>query len=350
MKIIFFILMIGLFENVFSKTRFEELLHKIESGEKKVLQELNGLSKNQEILEKELQHILNEKTLQEDNLKETQRQIDGLVQAQKIYEESLQKGFRALYLSEVEPRGFEDEVHDEKRKWMSLWVNSEKRNFQKALSVMDELKKVKNLNAQLAQSLLQQQQSLQLKQEEALAVRGEKNNLLGLLKSQKQFYEKSIKEKIDAQTQMQNMMGDLPSAVVSDRFLKNKGRLLWPTQGRLQKIFGPYWDERLKVKLYNKGIDLAAPKGQKVVAVFDGKVVFQDWFVGYGKVLILDHGQGFFSLYAHLNEFLKNVGDWVVVGETIAKVGDTDSLKGPSLYFEVRRKGISEDPLPWFKR
>jgi septal ring factor EnvC (AmiA/AmiB activator) len=84
--------------------------------------------------------------------------------------------------------------------------------------------------------------------------------------------------------------------------------------------------------------------------VFDGKVVYADWFAGYGKVVILDHDAGYFTLYAHLSEIMVSINQDVTVGDDIGKVGETESLKGPYLYLELREKGVTVNPLPWFDR
>ena len=79
-------------------------------------------------------------------------------------------------------------------------------------------------------------------------------------------------------------------------------------------------------------------------------MVFADRFSGYGKMLIIDHGERYYTVYAHLSEFLKKTGDTVERGETVAAVGDSDSLAGAKLYFEMRKDGKSIDPAPWFRR
>lgn len=90
--------------------------------------------------------------------------------------------------------------------------------------------------------------------------------------------------------------------------------------------------------------------GQEIKAVEKGTVVFADRFSGYGKMVIIDHGDRYYTIYAHLAEILKKNGDPVKRGETVGLVGDSDSLAGANLYFELRKDGRSVDPLPWFKQ
>jgi len=84
--------------------------------------------------------------------------------------------------------------------------------------------------------------------------------------------------------------------------------------------------------------------------VHAGRVAFADWFKGYGLMIIVDHGEHYYSLSAHASRLLKEVDDIVYAGETIAQVGDTNSIKGAGLYFEIRQQGKPQDPLIWLKK
>ena len=90
--------------------------------------------------------------------------------------------------------------------------------------------------------------------------------------------------------------------------------------------------------------------GEEVRAVERGKIVFADRFSGYGKMIIIDHGERFYTIYAHLSELFKKSGQGVQKGEPIALVGDSDSLRGARLYFEIRKDGKPLDPLAWLRK
>jgi murein hydrolase activator len=100
---------------------------------------------------------------------------------------------------------------------------------------------------------------------------------------------------------------------------------------------------------FNRGIEITAPQGRDIVAVAEGTAIYADWFKGYGRLVILDHGSGYFTLYAHASDILIKTGDAVSGGQVIAKVGDSGSLEGPQLYFELRHKGKPQDPLTWLR-
>jgi septal ring factor EnvC (AmiA/AmiB activator) len=126
-----------------------------------------------------------------------------------------------------------------------------------------------------------------------------------------------------------------------------QGEIGWPVEGELDARFGTQLHPRFKTVTVRNGIELVAPVGTAVSAVYDGVVVYASWFQGYGKLLILEHPGGVHSLYGFLSDFGVEVGDRVVKGEPIASVGDTGSLEGPRLYFEIRAQGRPEDPERW---
>jgi len=133
------------------------------------------------------------------------------------------------------------------------------------------------------------------------------------------------------------------------RFERLKGKLLWPAPGSLTSAFGRQEHPRFRTVTFNRGIEIAAPEGKEIIAVAGGTVIYADWFKGYGRLIILDHGGGYFTLYAHASEMAVRPADNVAGGQVIGKVGDTGSLEGPQLYFELRHKGKPQDPLAWLQ-
>ena len=102
--------------------------------------------------------------------------------------------------------------------------------------------------------------------------------------------------------------------------------------------------------VYRRGIEIQAHEGEPVHAVRDGQVAYADWYKGYGKLMILDHGNGFYTLYGNLSRLDLNRGAQAVGGQVIGLAGDTGSLKGSKLYFEIRRNGEAQDPLLWLAK
>ncbi|MDJ0699438.1 MAG: peptidoglycan DD-metalloendopeptidase family protein [Woeseiaceae bacterium] len=130
-------------------------------------------------------------------------------------------------------------------------------------------------------------------------------------------------------------------------FSDHKGRLTWPVAGTLLHDFGqPRGGSAIK---WN-GVVLGAPRGREVRSVYHGRVVFADWLAGMGLLVIVDHGDGYMTLYGYNETILKNAGDWVAPGDVLATVGDSGGRPETGLYFEVRQETRPVNPRQWFTR
>lgn len=232
------------------------------------------------------------------------------------------------------------------------WIDADRYAIADYQSKVEELSEKRALLEDSHQKKVEVLSDLKNGRRDVRKERKRQNRLLALVKTQKGYYEKSVRELEQAAANLQQLIETLHREEVEEDslFVQMRGKLALPVQGKLERKYGPYIDPKLRTRMHHKGIDLRASKGADVRSVFDGKVIYAGWFVGYGRVVIVDHGGGYFSLYAHLSTILKKIGESVVVGESIAKVGDTGSLKGAYLYFELRKRGISEDPRPWFSK
>jgi len=132
-------------------------------------------------------------------------------------------------------------------------------------------------------------------------------------------------------------------------FGRFRGLLPWPVRGQIAAGFGPMVHPRFQTALPHDGIDIRASLGTEVRSVFEGRVAWAGWLAGYGLTVMLDHGGGWMTVYAHASALLVETGDTVPAGRAIAAVGDTGSLSGEGLYFEIRRGGKAVDPRLWLK-
>lgn len=130
-------------------------------------------------------------------------------------------------------------------------------------------------------------------------------------------------------------------------FRELRGRLPWPVAGRRENQFGR---PREGTDMRWQGVTISAREGETVRAIHAGRVVFADWLRGSGLLIIVDHGDGYLSLYAHNQTLLKSSGDAVKAGESIATVGSTGGEQQAGLYFEIRHKGVPTDPADWCRR
>ncbi len=146
--------------------------------------------------------------------------------------------------------------------------------------------------------------------------------------------------------ELSSILSDYPISSESP-FSEHKGRLTWPVAGSLVHDFGqPRVTDRLK---WN-GVVLAAPRGREVRSIYHGRVVFSDWLAGLGLLVIVEHGEGYMTLYGYNETTLKNTGDWVAPGDVIATVGDSGGQTRTALYFEIRRGTRPLNPRKWVTR
>ncbi len=220
------------------------------------------------------------------------------------------------------------------------------------------LEAVKEDLAQKREEVDRQRKSLVEVKEAIKLEKAKKEMILSSLRSEKETRVRTLKELEQAAQRLQKMMDEISRNALGgfkvppsgSGFDLLKGKLDFPVRGQVVGEFGKAKHPEFSAEIFHNGIDIEAPYGEKIRAVERGKVVFADRFSGYGKMMIIDHGQRYYTVYAHLSELLKRSGDIVQKGEPIALVGDSDSLAGARLYFEIRKDGKPLDPLPWFKK
>ena len=196
---------------------------------------------------------------------------------------------------------------------------------------------------QLKAKQLQQQQALKANQsqrEETLiamqnAIESEEAKI-----AQLQINEKNL---LDALTRAQQQVDK--QDVTLNGLSALKGRLLMPAEGNLRKMFGRFRQGQIKWK----GVVINGTAGDSVIAIHHAKVLYSDWLRGFGLVTVLDHGDGFMSLYGHNQALLKQAGEAVQAGEAIALLGQSGGQSRPNLYFEIRHKGKPINPVRWLK-
>lgn len=182
--------------------------------------------------------------------------------------------------------------------------------------------------------------------------RAGKQRLLDSVRRDQQIRMGALEELQRASDELSRVARGLSSGAAgpSLNFERFKGLLPWPGGGRVTRGFGRILHPRFQTVVPHDGYDIEAALGDDIRAVFEGRVAYAGWLTGYGLTLMLDHGGGYLSVYAHASALLVETGENVRQGQLVAKVGDTGSLEGPLLYFEIRRDGRPLDPALWLKR
>ena len=172
------------------------------------------------------------------------------------------------------------------------------------------------------------------------------NNLQSSLRTDKKKLSKLKKERGKLEellAAVKRAAADLVLPSNYESFNSRRGQLSWPLKGRVAHSFG----SRRSGELRWEGWLIGAKAGDEVKAVHQGRVVFSNYLRGFGLLVILDHSDGYMTLYAHNQELLKDTGDWVQSNEILSRAGDTGGLDKPALYFEIRKDGNPADPKSW---
>ena len=218
-----------------------------------------------------------------------------------------------------------------------------------------QVQRLDTLDGELAQQQtelagLKAAQQQQLQQFEH--ARNDRQQVLASLTAAARTREQSLarlkSQQADLEGLLQQLNRSLKSVAPPDNataFGRARGALSWPVAGQVTAKFG---DNRASGVKW-EGVVIATERDAPVKAVAAGRVVYADWLPGLGLLAIIDHGEGYLSLYGHNDRLLKAVGEPVEAGEPIAAAGDTGGRAAPELYFEIRRAGRPVDPAPWFK-
>lgn len=181
--------------------------------------------------------------------------------------------------------------------------------------------------------------------------------VLERIRNEKKLGLAALESIMQAARELDSTMDTLPPSPVqppgdmwTKPFTQYKGLLSWPVKGKIISFFGLYRDEKYKVQNFRSGIDIQAERGEPIRSISAGLTIFANWFKGFGNMIIIDHGDHYYTVYAHLEEVFKVKGDRVEKDEVIATVGDSGSLIGPALHFEVRHHGKPVDPLKWIRK
>jgi septal ring factor EnvC (AmiA/AmiB activator) len=208
--------------------------------------------------------------------------------------------------------------------------------------------------AALQRELLSQRQAVTKKRMALQDQRRKKAEILSSLKQKKSVHEATLKDLEESSANLWAMIRlaeqDKQPAPRPGLTAGKEQQLPWPVRGKVLTSFGMQRHPQFGTMVFHQGIEIAAREGEEVRAVEAGVVAYADWYKGYGRLVIIDHGSGLYTLYGHLSGVDVRGGQAVAQRQVIGQAGDTGSLKGTKLYFELRRNGAAEDPLSWLAK
>ncbi len=223
-----------------------------------------------------------------------------------------------------------------------------------------ELSEKKDRLQEVKGRLLADRSALANKLAESRGERKQKKRFLSRVKRERSFYKKAISEMTESSQQVRSLIGRLQkekktrastsTKSPANKFSRARGRLAWPNDGRIVSRYGRQKHPRFDTMINKKGIELSPGQGGAVRNIFDGTVVYADWFRGYGMMIMIDHGENYYSLYAHLEKLLVGIGDRIKTRRVIGQIGGTGLSQGSKLYFEIRHKGKAINPTSWLKK
>jgi septal ring factor EnvC (AmiA/AmiB activator) len=228
-------------------------------------------------------------------------------------------------------------------------VNNQKTLQARLKEIQDQKKEKRAVQRQIDQQI----QSISIQKSERTQLLKEIRNQHSLQLAAIEELKKSaldLDQKIQSFTIQTETEPDRAATPAGPPFISAKGLLNMPVKGKIISFFGPFRNTKYNVVNYQRGINIKADRGEPIHAVHAGRVLFANWLKGYGNMIILDHGDHYYTVYAHAEEVFKAKGDAVEAGEVIATVGDSGSMGGPALHFEIRHHGKPEDPLNWISK
>lgn len=354
------------------------LLKKTTKVEQKVSGELQQIDKN--LIEKQSQLSTLNRDLKgvETNIARTNGEIDSVVHEVERKKIEIQRrlvsvykageigNIRVFYSSESFPQMVEN------LRYMQAILGNDKKLVTEYNVKIDELKKLKEKLETDAARKEKIMTGIEHKKQEVEVEKQKKAAYLSKVREDKQVYLASIRDLQVNARRLQSMVEKLeamsrksytskadksiakgPSheytAIPDKGFGSQRGRLSLPVSGEIVGRFGRHKHPEFNSYTVSNGISIAAPAGTDIHSLYEGKVIFADYFKGYGNLVIVDHGGGFFSLYAHAAKIIRKVGAQVAKNEVLASVGDIDSPRGSMLYLEIRYQGKPVDPAPWFR-
>jgi septal ring factor EnvC (AmiA/AmiB activator) len=357
MKNLYVILILLLMKPVFTQ---DDLTREIEENRRK----LEQVRQEIRTLEKSIAASRNKETSILDQVKRIDREMSIVNKAKQLLQKEINLLTRkvantrqALKTTEIRLKKFKSDaaarmVHNYKYgKVRNLELIIKSNSFNQALE------------QQLANDLANQQAAFSAKEREErkyIAAKAQKESAIRKIQWDRATKKKLLSDRTESQAALTRIIANLLREqerkggqtvirISGDPFDKRKGKLRWPVRGKVIHAYGKQKDKILKTTVNNTGIDIQADLGAEVRAVCDGRVSLVTYLTGYGNTIIIDHGDGYYTVYAHLDEIMVEDTDLINEGQFIGRVGESGSLEGAKLHFEIYANDLTVNPQTWLQ-
>lgn len=295
----------------------------------------------------------------EKNNVEISRELSGLQATYGRRLRALYKMSRNGYAASFLATSREEDML-KRMKYLSMIADRDRAVIRDYSNALARLELQQTAIAEKKNILLERRRAIETNKAALEAKKRQKAVLLSSVREEKVVYEQTLRELEESSASLWAMIKKTederkahkttpPPQSASTGSIRKDG-LPWPLSGQVLTRFGVQRHPQFKTTVFRRGIEIAAHEGEPVRAVSDGRVAYADWYKGYGKLVIIEHDRGFYTLYGNLSRLDLAKDDQVAKGQVIGLAGDTGSLKGSKLYFEMRRNGEAQDPLLWLAK
>ena len=340
--------------------------------EKSSVRKVSNLSEEISLLQKLVKELVKEEKLLITDISRMERKINqnenNLEELRKLYAKRLSTMYKKGQISNLErvlsSTSWRQAIYRSKYLKIISKIDRETHDTIRALLIEvgkqklvleSALRKKRYLKREREKALSQVRSKKKKEQRELTRIRKSQKELKNYLSekqvgmNQLEVIIKKIREDI-ARLEREERIRKQQMALSSKEFPKLKGQISWPAEGRVAAKFGRQWNPKLKTTTENPGIDIKGKPGSEIRSVLGGVVTTITFIRGYGTTIIIDHGSGFYTVYSHVTNVETNVDSQVNSGDVIAYMGDSGSINGSQLHFEIWGEGKKLNPENWLKK
>jgi len=335
----------------------DEWLADAEEDRSSLEQQLSGLEQEIGRLTRERRELRQQAREQQQRLTKLGKEETELTRVLESQRDSLKKQIRAAWMEGDAPavKVLLNEIDPDKiARTMTYYEYLSRDTIDRLEAFAANLRQLKETQKQVKAGrmrLAELEENVADRQQKLSSSKKEREQTLAALKtdisnrlSEREELEEDRKRLEKLLREVEEAIANIPTPNESDPFGSLKNKLPWPAEGKVVRNFG---DSYASGKLKHNGLLINTAEEGDVKAVHYGRVVFANWLRGFGLITILDHGDGYMTLYGHSSSLFTSPGDWVEAGEAIAQAGRTGGTNDPAVYFEVRHNGKPDNPRRW---